>query len=73
MEQSTVDVIMWMGDDDLLMPDYLERVGSVWDAGGVDFVVSPAVIVWPDDSLEWVGRDLTIPEHRGGLMRWAAR
>lgn len=66
VEQSTADAIMWMGDDDLLMPDYLERAGSVWDAGGVDLVVSPAVLVRPDDSLEWVGRDLRVAEHR----RW---
>ncbi len=64
VERSSADAIMWMGDDDLLMPDYLERAGAVWDAGDVDFVVSPAAIVWPDDTLEWVGRDLTIPSHR---------
>lgn len=61
---SSSDAVVWMGDDDLIAPDYLERAGAIWDGGQVDLVVSAAVLVHDDDALEWVGRDLREPAHR---------
>ncbi len=62
------EAIMWLGDDDLLLPDHLERVGEYWDAGAFDVVQTPAVVVWADDSLTWVGLDWSVPGHLRTLM-----
>ena len=60
-------VVVWMGDDDLLLPDHLERLGEYWDMGGADIVTSPAVVVRPDDTLEWIGEDWSVPATRAGV------
>ncbi len=63
LELARGDAIMWLGDDDLLLPDHLERVGEYWDAGIADVVQTPAVVVWADESLTWVGLDWSVPGH----------
>ncbi|MGL6279903.1 MAG: glycosyltransferase family 2 protein [Gaiella sp.] len=62
-------VVVWCGDDDLLLPDHLERLGRLWDTGLFDLVTSPAALVQPDDELYWVGADWSVPEHRARLRR----
>jgi glycosyltransferase involved in cell wall biosynthesis len=68
LELARGEAIMWLGDDDLLLPDHLERLGEYWDSGAVDIVQSPAVVVWKDDSLTWVGLDWSIPGHVRTLL-----
>lgn len=68
LELARGEAIMWLGDDDLLLPDHLERVGEYWDAGVVDVVQTPAVVVWGDDSLTWVGLDWSVPGHASTLL-----
>ena len=69
LEHTSVDAILWIGDDDLLMPDHLERLGELWDRGTVDIVTSPAIVVHPDDVLEWLGTDWSVPWHRALMER----
>ncbi len=68
LELARGEAIMWLGDDDLLLPDHLERLGEYWDSGAVEIVQSPAVVVWKDDSLTWVGLDWSIPSHVRTLL-----
>ncbi len=68
VEEGRGDVITWLADDDLYLPDHFERIGRLWDTGSFDIVTTPAVIVHEDDRLEWIGRDWRIPEHRRVLL-----
>ena len=61
--------IIWSGDDDLLLPDHLERLGALWDTELYDIVTSPAVVVHPDDRLEWLGENWGIERNRIALER----
>lgn len=61
LERAGDGVILWLADDDLLLPDHLQRIGALWDAGGVDVVLSSAVEVREDDALLWRGHDWSIP------------
>ena len=67
LEQARGEAMLWLGDDDLLLPDHLERLGEVWDAGEADLVSSPAVLVHPDDALEWFGADWGVPRFRSAM------
>lgn len=69
LERAQGEAVMWLGDDDLLLPDHLERVGELWDTGAVDLVQTPAVLVAEDDALEWLGLDWSVPGHRTTLER----
>jgi glycosyltransferase involved in cell wall biosynthesis len=69
LELARSAVILWLADDDLLLPDHLERIGEYWDAGVADIVTTPAAIVHPDDRLEWIGRDWSIPSIRELMLR----
>jgi hypothetical protein len=57
LERARGDVVAYLSDDDLWLPDHLERHGSLYDAGVADIVSSMAVVVHPDDSLQSVGWD----------------
>lgn len=46
-----------LADDDLLMPDHLERIGELWNTGRYDLVQCHGVVVQPDDRLEAFGAD----------------
>lgn len=67
LERARGDAILWLADDDLLLPDHLERLGEVWDAGEADIVGTPGVIVQPDDRLEWFGADWGVPRFRAAM------
>lgn len=64
LERATGEVILWLADDDLLLPEHVERLEARWDEGDVDIVTTPAAIVHPDDRLEWIGRDWGVPFFR---------
>jgi glycosyltransferase involved in cell wall biosynthesis len=40
LELARGEVILWLADDDLLLPDHLERIGAQWDCGRFDLVQS---------------------------------
>lgn len=69
LELAAGEVVVWLGDDDLLLPDHLERLGGYWDLGTFDLVTTPAVQVEPDDALHWVGADWSVPWHRAWMER----
>lgn len=69
LELACGDVITWLGDDDLLLPDHLERIGEYWDAGAVDLVGAANVIVAPDDGLTFNASDWSMPANREELAR----
>lgn len=70
LEQATGDVITWLADDDLLLPEHVERLAQRWALGDVDLVTTAAVIVEPDDGLEWIGSDWSVPYFRNALERY---
>ena len=55
------DVIVWLADDDLFLPDHLERIGEVYDTGDVDLVQSTACHVRPNGFIEAMGDDWNHP------------
>ena len=67
LEQARGEAIVWLADDDLLLPDHLERLGELWDTGRYDLVQSSGVAVHPDDTLEWFGTDWSVPARREQL------
>jgi glycosyltransferase involved in cell wall biosynthesis len=67
LELARGEAILWLADDDLLLPDHLERIGELWDIGRFDLVQSHAVAVHPDERLEWCGSDWSVPVHRAAL------
>ncbi len=67
LEQARGEAIVWLADDDLLLPDHLERLGELWDSGRYDLVHGSSVIIHPDDTLEWLGTDWSVPAHREEL------
>jgi glycosyltransferase involved in cell wall biosynthesis len=69
LELARGEAILWLADDDLLLPDHLERMGELWDTGRFDLVQSHAVLVQPDDGLEWWGADWSVPAQRARLER----
>jgi glycosyltransferase involved in cell wall biosynthesis len=69
LERARGSVILWLGDDDLLLPHHLESMGEYWDAGVAEIVTTPAAIVHPDDSMEWGGQDWSIAWHRETMRR----
>ena len=69
LERARGTAVVWLGDDDLLLPDHLERIGERWDEGGVDLVTAPAAVVDPDDTMSWAGEDWSVPWSREMLFR----
>ena len=67
LELARGEVILWLGDDDLLTPDHLSRTGAIWDSRRCDLVQSHGVVVAPDDTLEWFGSDWSLPGYRTRL------
>src|SRR5205085_10460281 len=70
LELARGEAIVWLADDDLLLPDHLERLGELWDTGRYDLVQSSGVAIHPDDRLEWFGTDWSVPFHRAELERY---
>lgn len=69
LEQATGEFVLWLADDDLLLPDHLERLAERQAVDDLDMVTSPAIVVHPDDELVWFGRDLSVPYVRDLLER----
>jgi glycosyltransferase involved in cell wall biosynthesis len=57
-------VVAWLGDDDLWLPDHLERAGELFDAGAAEIVNSMACLVHEDWTLEPLGIHWRAPTYR---------
>lgn len=68
LERARGEAIVWLGDDDLLLPDHLENIGALWDTHRVDLVQTYAVLVAPDDTVEWLGADWSVPHYRAIVL-----
>ena len=64
LECARGEAIVYLGDDDLLLPDHLERLGEYWDTGAFDIVGTPAVAVMPNETMIWFGADWSVPAYR---------
>lgn len=69
LERAETEAILWLSDDDLLLPDHLERIGELWDSDRYDVVQNPATLIHPDDRLEWMGADWSVPAQRAAFER----
>jgi glycosyltransferase involved in cell wall biosynthesis len=62
------DAVAWLGDDDLYLPDHLERVGELFDVGAADIVQATGAVVREDDSLDGTNGDWGVPYFRERLL-----
>jgi glycosyltransferase involved in cell wall biosynthesis len=67
VERARGDVVAWLGDDDLWLPDHLEHVGELFDATGAGLVQAPVIKVDERDVYWWHALDWRIPELRRDL------
>ena len=58
------EVIAYLSDDDLWLPDHLQRIGELFDAEVADLVQANACVVHPDGALELSGLDWRVPVYR---------
>jgi glycosyltransferase involved in cell wall biosynthesis len=63
LERARGQAVAWLGDDDLWMPDHLERAGELLDAGA-EIVNSMACMVGTDDALVPCGVHWRAPTYR---------
>jgi glycosyltransferase involved in cell wall biosynthesis len=68
MKQAKGDVIAWLADDDLYLPDHLERVGEIHDTGDAEIVQTTACHVRADGFIEAMGDDWHHPFVRHQLL-----
>ena len=70
LERARGQWILWLGDDDLLLPDHLERIDECLERApaDLDLVQTPAAVVWKDDTMSWVGLDWSVAGHVSTLM-----
>ena len=57
LELARGDVVAYLSDDDLWLPDHLERVGAVWDCLAPDLVQASSCLVGPDGELSVFAMD----------------
>jgi len=68
LERARGDVAAWLGDDDLWLPDHLERVGELFDADVADIVQATAAVVRADGALDGAGGDWSVAHFRQRLL-----
>jgi hypothetical protein len=64
LERAGEGVVAWLADDDLWLPDHLERAGELFDAGAAEIVNSLACLVREDGALEPLGVHWRAPTYR---------
>jgi glycosyltransferase involved in cell wall biosynthesis len=64
-------LLAWCGDDDLLLPDHLERLCAPLDAGA-ELVRGAFYTVLDDERLFYEGGDLAVHEHLENFRRFGA-
>ena len=70
-ERASGDFIAYLADDDMHLPDHLERMGAILDTGEVDLVQASACRVRRDGSFEVFGYDWAVPALRGPVLAGA--
>ena len=69
LRQARGSYIAYLSHDDLWFPDHLERLGSLLDDTGAEFVYSRMLIVSIDGRITPSWHNMEIPSHRTGLWR----
>jgi glycosyltransferase involved in cell wall biosynthesis len=64
LERAEGGVVAWLADDDLWLPDHLERAGELFDAEAAEIVSSMACLVREDGRLEPFGVHWRAPTYR---------
>jgi glycosyltransferase involved in cell wall biosynthesis len=68
LEQAESEVIAWLADDDLYLPDHLERIGEVHDTGDVEIVQATCCHVRANGFIEAMSDDWNHPFVREQLL-----
>ena len=68
LEQTQAEVVAWLSDDDLWLPDHLERIVPLYEAGVADLVQGCCILVEADDSMHAHGLDWGVPRFRDGAL-----
>lgn len=68
LEQARGEVIAYLGDDDMYLPDHFERIGELWDAGIADVVLAGACLVHERDELQPMTDEWTVPRMRARML-----
>jgi glycosyltransferase involved in cell wall biosynthesis len=68
LEQADAAVVAWLSDDDLWLPDHLERIVPLYESGVADLVQSSCVLVEADDSMHGHGLDWSVARFRQGAF-----
>ena len=68
LEHAGGDVVAWLCDDDLYLPDHLERIGELYDGAAAELVQATACWVHPDGRLRGMGMDWSVPLYRELLL-----
>ena len=69
LERAGDGAVAWLGDDDLWLPDHLERSGELLESGVADIVQSMSCRVGVDGELTPLGMDWRIPALRRQFLR----
>jgi len=68
IERAGRDIVAWLADDDLWLPDHLERAGELFDAGAATIVNSMSCLVREDGTLEPFGVHWRAPTYRDKFL-----
>jgi hypothetical protein len=68
LERAGGGVVAWLADDDLWLPDHLERAGELFDAGAAAIVNAMACLVREDGTLAPFGVHWRAPTYRDRFL-----
>ena len=68
LEQTEAEVVAWLSDDDLWLPDHLERIVPLYETGVADMVQGSCVLVEADDSMHAHGLDWAVPRFHDAAL-----
>jgi glycosyltransferase involved in cell wall biosynthesis len=68
LERAGGGIVAWLADDDLWLPDHLERAGELFDADVAGIVNSMACLVREDGTLEPFGTHWRAPTYRDRFL-----